>query len=405
MQTGRFTTAPDGRGLMIFDAFLENHEEVDPTVLGDRFTLQFMIKAEEDWINERLQRQLQSGGCTDTSGWIVRQASFAWDDLCVELDPRLNDVLVICEGSRFAVQVRPLAGVTVGMHTFLKDNLNLSRRTAPGADPAAASAQPAGPKTGSQAAGSTAPQGAPGPAVPPAAAKSSSALPKILGLVAVLLALAAAAYFLLGSDKKETAAAAPAETPVAAAEPEAPQPEPVPQAAAEPKVPEVEPMPPAVEPQPPVENLTAAAEPQAPQPELQLPVENLSAAAEPQLPVENLVAAQPEAQESAALILPQPQGAVIQNQNPACSLQAEKSDAEILSSCLSAHDEAALLQLARTAVEQQRCELAQRILFGRARSSGGDFARLLQQYFDPAAAENACFKKSAADAAYWQNKI
>lgn len=382
MQTGRFTTAPDGRGLMIFDAFLENHEDVDPTALGPSFNLQFMIRAEEDWINDRLQQGLQAKGCSDQGGWITRQASFMGDDLQVELDPALNDVLAICEGSRFAVQVRALAGVTVGLHTFLKDNLNLSRRPA---RPEAAAVPPAGAaavppagaaagKEGAAGAAGASPQGAP-EAAPAQTAGKSSALPKILGIGAVLLiALAAAAYFLLGSDKSEPAV----EVPAAAEESPAAEPAPAPMEEIAP-APVAEPAPVPVEAEP------------APEPVEVEPV-----------PEQQIVEIVPQP-EAGSAVPGHSEGAV--SQSTACSLTAGAADAEILSACLGERNDDALLSLARTAAENQRCELAQRILFAKARSSGGEFARLLHQYFDPATAENPCFKKSAEDAAYWLDKI
>ena len=68
------------------------------------------------------------------------------------------------------------------------------------------------------------------------------------------------------------------------------------------------------------------------------------------------------------------------------------------------NDDAALLKLALTAADNQRCDLAKRILQAKGRSAGGEFALKLAEFFDPNTPENPCFVKSADDAAYWQGK-
>lgn len=122
-------------------------------------------------------------------------------------------------------------------------------------------------------------------------------------------------------------------------------------------------------------------------------------AAEPPAAAESAPAPEPEPQSA-----PEPEPAA---QTSPCALNNALSDADQLSGCLNSRPaDADLLKLAADAVNAERCDLAGRLYLGLGRQKGGDFALQYAQYLDPnSQAQSVCFKKSAADAVYWYNKV
>lgn len=366
---GQIIGSADGQSRLVFKDLIDNFN-LD---LLDAIDLKFQLHAENKDQDKELQQELSAKGLLGADNYLHGQAEAVDADLEVKLTPALNDVLVFSQSNRFTVNALLPDGRQIPQHFVSTVNLALSplhsaAGTAPGTAAAGAAASAPGNEASAPAAGAAAFGAAPnaGAADNPFAAgaaqsaapaqtsaQSKSRLPLFIGLGVLLLALLLAAlwFFLLrGGD--ESAVSAPAEPPAAeqtAAPEAAPEPEPQPEAAAEP-------------------------------------------------------VSSPEAAPAAAAQAGSAAGASSGSSAGACEFDPARSDADAISGCMALNDDAALLQLALTAADNQRCDLAKRILQAKGRSAGGEFALKLAEFFDPNTPENPCFVKSADDAAYWQGK-
>lgn len=346
---GQIIGSADGHSRLVFRELIDNLN-LD---LLDKVDLKFQLHAENKELDNELQQELKNKGLLGADNYLHREAEAVDADLEVKLDPVLNDVLVFSQSNRFTVTAQLPNGAIVPQHLVSTVNLTPSPLQSAGAAFAEGSAQ-VQPQPQGAAAFGAAPNAAAaadnpfaaGAAAQPApvpAAQSKSKLPLIIGLIVLLALIGAALWFFLLRGGNETAATSSvSEHP--AAEQSVSEPEPTPATAPEPE--------PTVEPEP-----TAPA---------------------------------PEAAAPAAL--------------GTYDFDAAKTDADAISGCMSLNDEQALLQLALSAADNQRCDLAKRILLAKGRSVGGEFASKLAEFFDPNTPENPCFAKSADDAAYWQGK-
>lgn len=87
-----------------------------------------------------------------------------------------------------------------------------------------------------------------------------------------------------------------------------------------------------------------------------------------------------------------------------CSV-SDKADAQILSACLgSKPGNAVIVNLAKEAVEKNRCDLAKRIYSSLGRKDAAVSLELAKYYDSNSANSSACFEKSKEQATYWYQK-